>query len=155
MAIGSRIRAEALVLLPDFISQGLGPSAISRLLGAQGLSYRKTDFLADVRRISGRSKYEAATRSVAADDFVPRRIMVETEFTRPRNYRYHYEVQLQNQITGEVETVHRSMYGNRMEQVGELEDEYIDYSSESESDPDFAIIGATLVNVEHFEGRPY
>ncbi|GAI05863.1 unnamed protein product, partial [marine sediment metagenome] len=101
------------------------------------------------------SKYEAATRAVEKDDFVPRRIMTQSEFPRPRNYRYHYDVQLQNQVTGEVSSVHRSMYGNRMKQVGDLEDEYTDYSAESESDPDFAIIGATLVNVEHFEGRPY
>jgi len=155
MAIGSRIRAEALLVIVDLVGLGQGASAISRALGRQGLSYRNKDFLADVRRISGLSKYEAATRSVAGDRPFPRRLMVETDFPRPRNYRFHYEVEYYNEVTGKTSFGHRSMYGNRFDDPATIEDEYITYDAEKGYDPDVSIVDAVLVNVEHFEGRPY
>lgn len=138
------------MFIPESFSKGYSAIKTLDILKGLGYSYRKTDFLADWREITGVKKVENAYR------FIPKRhkpslnLITEASTRLKKNYTYLYDVRLTDRVTGEVWHRDYRMCMDTLESVGFMEDEFWSrYGAfiEEDYEPEFYVSKVTLRGV--------
>lgn len=99
------IRALAQSSIQRAVREGLNTTRTFEALRAGGLTYRRTDFLADYRAAAGRERTVDALRSVRRD-YMPSESLM-TQARRHQSQRYLYTVEIR--VRGQEEPEYRSV----------------------------------------------
>jgi hypothetical protein len=102
------VRALAQSSLQRAVREGLNTTRTFEALRAGGLTYRRTDFLADYRAAAGRERTVDALRSVRRDRMPSESLMATAR--RHQSGRYLYTVEVR--VRGQEEPEYRSVSSN-------------------------------------------
>lgn len=154
-AVPGSIRALARAAIPGYLERGLGSNAIINALRPMGLSYRRTDMLADIRHFSGLAKLEGAVRAVAPTTIFPRHAMVETDLLRPRRYYVKARMTVFDELTLEEEERWVSFYTNQRMTKDQWSGDFIRGYVEGKYGAHEQIVNVEVASVEHKRGWSY
>ncbi|KKK76475.1 hypothetical protein LCGC14_2863260, partial [marine sediment metagenome] len=121
-----------------------------------GGTYRRTDMLEDIRKYSGRIKYQAGIQSMGGNKVVPRAWMIETNLNEPgANYRVLGKAKFYDWNTGtEIEkTV--SFYHTDLMNKDDFAREFGEYFAGKYEEENMEIIAFEQTALEHNTGKPY
>lgn len=148
-------RAVGRMMLRAAAQMGYGANKAIRWLKSAGVSYRRQDMLADIRKFTGRLKYQANIEKMSGDRIVPRPWMVETELKQPRAYRVFGNATYLNPSTGKYETKRVSLYSDSLMTNDEFEKEYIEKSKAREYEGNSRVVGFRMQAIGHDKRRGY
>jgi len=143
------------IIVPNLVKADWGSNRICRYITGQGLKFRRQTLLDYIREEKFVKTYAGDIALLDPRDPTPRGLMVETKLGKNRNYRIYGEATYKNIETGEVKEHKVSVYTNDNLDEDEFNSAVIDAHDETESDPDYEIVGVERVRVDHFRGRPY
>lgn len=89
------VRAETIARMRGAITKGLSASRFIRDMRAAGLSYRRTDMLADWRNVAGVKKVEGALKYVRKDRYPTEKVMASQTWALSKEYMYVVRVKTQ------------------------------------------------------------
>ncbi len=139
-------------MAPELASAGSMIRAARKLGG----TYRRTDMLADIRKYTGRAKYQAGVQSLSGNQVVPRGWMVETHFKEPgANYRVFGRAKFYDWNTGTEFEQTVSFYHTDLMDKENYEREFNDFFNSGYQDQDLELIGFDQTALEHNLGQPY
>lgn len=121
-----------------------------------GGTYRKTEMLADIRKYTGRIKYETRIRALKGNTPVPRAWMSEVDLNVPdANYRIFGEANFYDWNTGTDYQQTVSFY--HTDHMGKIDfaTEFDNYFSGSYQEEDFELLSFEQTAQEHNIGKPY
>jgi hypothetical protein len=104
------IRSAALSVIKSFVPLNLPYNSIISTLSRMGLTYRRTDMLADIRSAYGRSKYQTQIERLTGNQYVPEDWMYNEKLGAPYNYRIQFRMQYYDPETGQVMETYRHMF---------------------------------------------
>lgn len=85
-------RPTAILKMPEMIAQGLSAEGIIKALKEQGLSYRRTVMLGDIRSVKGIEAKKDAMKYVRKDRIPSMRAMADVEWDISEEYMYKVKV---------------------------------------------------------------
>lgn len=88
------------------VERGLSTRQIQRVLRNQGLTYRRTNFLADIRTYRHARRVRPTLQAVRKDLYPSENLYSSPRAYMRANYRYNTRVEFRHRVTGE----RRSMY---------------------------------------------
>jgi hypothetical protein len=156
MAIESfMMRALFRAVLPTYVTSGLSMNAIIGNARTLGISFRRTDMLADIRAYMGWFTNEAKSRTLSSDRIVPPSYMSDVALGRSAKYRVYGEATYLDKFSGEAHTTIISLYDDMARSKGEWEQWLTDSIKEDVSQPGFNLVGVDFKVVEHNTGWTY
>ena len=139
-------------LAPDMASA----ASMIRVAAKYGGTYRRTEMLADIRKYTGRAKFQAGIERLSPDSVVPRAWMVETNLNNPEaNYRVFGKATVLDLRTGKEDEQVFSFYHNERLSKEQYAREFNEYFSEDSIDPDMEFLSFNQTIMEHNVGKPY
>ena len=133
-------------------------TAGSMIRAAQKLggTYRRTDMLADIRKYTGRVKYQAPITAMGGNSAVPRGWMVETSLKEPgANYRVFGKAKFYDWNTGTEFEQTVSFYHTDLMKKSDYETEFNDYFNSGYQDQDLELLSFDQTGLDHNIGKPY
>jgi len=95
-------RAEVILRAKQAFQQGMSASSFISEMKEQGLSYRRTDMLADFRSVNELERKADAFRFVRKDYYPTERSMAQVEWSLEKEFMYKLKVQSQTEPGGEI-----------------------------------------------------
>jgi len=139
-------------LAPEF---GTAESMI-RVAKKMGGSYRRTEMLADIRKYTGRIKYEVPIRTMGGNNAVPRGWMVETDLNEPgANYRVFGKAQFYDWNTGTEFEQTVSFYHTDLMKKDDYASDFDNYFRGGYQEENLELISFDQTALEHNVGKPY
>jgi len=121
-----------------------------------GGSYRRTDMLSDIRKYTGRVKYQAGIQNLSGNQVVPKGWMVETRFKEPfANYRVFGKAKFYDWNTGTEFEQTVSFYHTDLMDKENYGREFNDYFNSGYQDQDLELLSFDQTALEHNLGQPY
>ncbi len=140
------------MMAPELASAGEMIRVAKRLGG----SYRRTDMLADIRKYTGRVKYQAPISAMSGNTVVPQAWMVETKLMEPgANYRVFGKAKFYDWNTGTEFEQTVSFYHTDLMNKDNYESEFNDYFQGGYQDKDLELLSFDQTALEHNQGKPY
>ena len=131
-------------------------ASMIRMAAKYGGTYRRTDMLSDIRKYTGRIKYQANIGSMSGNTAVPKTWMIETDLNEPgANYRVLGKAKFFDWNTGtEIEqTV--SFYHTDLMKKDDYESEFGEYFQGGYEEQNMELISFDQTALEHNIGKPY
>jgi len=155
MAIGGLNRALFRAMIPTFIGLEWTSTAMTNQALRMGVSYRRTNMLADIREFTGLMRHETAIRATPSTVRVAKFDMTEVDLRRARRYRGFADATYRNIETGEQVTKPISFYDDELRTEDEWSDVFDEDRRLAEYKPGEELVGFTLTAVEHQSGWDY
>jgi len=143
------------------IFKALAPEAASassmiRAAAKMGGTYRKTDMLADIRKYTGRIKYEAPIRTMGGNIAVPKGWMVETDLNEPgANYRVFGKAKFYDENTGTIYEKTVSFYHTDLMKKDDFASDFDNYFRAGYKEDNMELLSFEQTALEHNVGKPY
>lgn len=139
-------------LAPD----GLPAGVMIRMAEKLGGTYRRIEMLDDIRKYTGRIKYQGAILKMGGNNAVPRGWMVETNLNEPgANYRVFGKATLYDYNTGQTIEQTVSFYHTDLMAKGDYSREFFEYFRGSYTEENMDVISFEQTALEHNLGKPY
>ena len=153
--IGRTQRALARVLLPDWAKSAWSAARIIRGLKSAGLTYRRSDMLADIRGAKDRVEFGAKIYDFPNDKFPDRVVMNESVLLRDRRYKIGFRSKVYYTETGVTAYEYTNMYSDRMDTKEGLGDRFIDDMNTVEINRYKLYQASEVTYIEHNQGWDY
>ena len=143
------------------IFKSLAPELMSaaemiRKARSLGGTYRRTDMLADIRKYTGRIKYEGNIRTMSGNLPVSRGWMVETDLNEPgANYRVFGQGTFYDPVSGQEFTQTVSFYHTDLMKKDDYASEFMNYFSNPYQQDNIELLSFDQTALEHNIGKPY
>jgi len=139
-------------LVPD----GIPANAMISIAKKLGGTYRRTEMLSDIRKYTGRIKYEGNITTMGANNAVPRAWMVETELNEPgANYRVFGKGTFYDPASGQTFTQTVSFYHTDLMKKEDYANDFRDYFTDSYKEDNLDLLSFDQTALEHNLGKPY
>ncbi len=148
-------RAIGRAILRELGGSGLSATKMISIARNYGGGYRYQDMLNDVRKFTGRLKYESQVKGLSRDAVVPKSWLTEADQQRPYRYRVFADATFEDSATGETSTRTVSFYSDEVNSKGGYEDDFEESQRGRYSDEGEKLIGVKVKAVEHNRGLPY
>lgn len=119
-------RRTAQPFVRQFANTTLSANNIIEILKEQGLSYRRTEMLADLRTWRTFRTNRAPIARLRPETKVPRSYMVETEWALAGKFRYEFTAEFRDPRTGATFQLDKSMAHDKWLSTEEAESEFED-----------------------------
>jgi DNA polymerase II small subunit/DNA polymerase delta subunit B len=106
----SLITAAARIAINSLVGQDWGYNAITRFLVNEGLSYRRTQMLSDIREAYGHKLNQRNIMNLSGNSTIPEAWMSQKPLEYAKTYRIDFEVHGYDKKTGEPVTDYKSMF---------------------------------------------
>lgn len=130
-------------------------SRLRSVLDSYGVSYDVNDLVGRWRSSASIIASENALSGFPVDDFIPHGSMGETVLRRDYNYLVTFDVEVQDELTGEMVHEYRSHYSNN---DFTTEDWFAEMMNDEEADERYEGYSGELVGISsvvHNQGTPY
>lgn len=141
--------------IPNFIGKGYSANRMIREARAWGVSYRRTDMLADIRGFLGRYVKEPMVQRVPRNAIIPRSAMTETDLRRTHAYRVWGDAEYYNPVTGKTDKQLISFYDDELRTEEDWEEEYRKAKEEKEYKTGIEFVSFDMRYVEHNKTYSY
>jgi len=148
-------RTIAKMIFRQFAGQGLSTTRMISLAADQDATYRRQDMLADIRSAEHKALYDTRIQALNTNDLVPRAWINELDYKYPAKYRVLVQVDIEDELTGEVYQDTKSFFTDDYAAVGDYESEFMDKKPWSETDPYANVVGVKVRGMEHNKGMGY
>ena len=149
-------RAIGQAIFKSLAPEGLPAGAMIKMAQKMGGGYRRTDMLADIRKYTGRIKYEAPIRAMGGNNAVPRGWMVETDLNEPgANYRVFGKAQFYDWNTGTEFEQTVSFYHTDLMKKDDYARDFNDYFRGGYQEENLELLSFDQTALEHNLGKPY
>lgn len=136
--------------------EGLSANRMIAMATELGGSYRRIEMLADIRKYTGRIKYETNILGMGGNNAVPRGWMVETNLNEPgANYRVFGKGEFYDWNSGETFNKTVSFYHTDLMSKDDYARDFNEYFSGGYSEDNLELIQFDQTAIEHNLGKPY
>uniref|UniRef100_A0A6H1ZUP6 Uncharacterized protein n=1 Tax=viral metagenome TaxID=1070528 RepID=A0A6H1ZUP6_9ZZZZ len=143
----SLARSIALNIIKSFVPLNLPGTKIISYLTELGVTYRRTEMLADIRTAFDRVKYETQVTALSPDQKVPEAWMNKEDIAAPYTYRVHLKVDYYDPVADSYSTEHRYMFSDDYAAVGDYVEEFPDYAMSKDYVQEKEFTGAQVVGI--------
>ena len=146
--VSTTARMLARQVLPELFNQGLSGTKALSYLKSKGIGYRRKTFLGDWREITGAKKLERVYKYIPKKYALNYNLMAPTETNQGKEFKYVFETDNVNSLTGEHSNGTVSMISDRRLSIDDATAEQSDLLSLSEQkyleDDGYSIAGIEL-----------
>lgn len=131
------IRSIALNYIKSQAGLNIPGSTIIEGLARQGLTYRRTDMLTDIRQAEGRVKYQTQIEKLTGNQLVPNAWMTNEKLGAPYDYRVQFKVTYYDPATDQLISTYRHMFTDTYVNKAGWMSDFPTYAEQTGSTPDW------------------